>query len=65
MEADNIGSGIFLPVTRQAITWTKADLSIFNPSGTNFSDILIDIQTFSFQKCHLQNGINFVLSAMC
>ena len=42
------------PVRRQAITWTKADLLSIGPLGTIFSEILIEILTFSFKKIHLK-----------
>ena len=47
------GNG-FAPNRRQAITWTKADLLLIGPLGTYFSEILIEIQTFSFKKMHLK-----------
>ena len=48
-------SGIGLsPVRRQAITWTNADLLSIGPLGTNFSEISVDIQTFSLNKIHLK-----------
>ena len=56
-------------VWRQATAWTNAELSI-EPSWTNLSQILIEIQTFSFKKMHLKIssskyrsfglGLNFV-----
>ena len=42
------------PGRRQAITWTNAEISLFGPLGTNFSEILTGIQTFSFKKMHLK-----------
>ena len=42
------------PVRRQAITWTNARILLIGPSETNFSDILIGIQMFSFKKMHLK-----------
>ena len=33
---------------RQAIIWTNAAILLIGPLGTNFSEILIEIQTFSF-----------------
>ena len=51
----NIGSGNGLvPVRRQAITWINADLLTIRPLETNFSEILIKIQRFSFKKMHLK-----------
>ena len=39
---------------RQAIIWTSAGILLIGPLGTNFSEILIGIQTFSFKKMHLK-----------
>ena len=51
----NIGSDNGLsPGRRQAIIWTNAGISLIGPLGTNFSEILIGIQTFSFKKMHLE-----------
>ena len=36
------------PDRRQAIIWTNAGLLLIGPVGTNFSEILIEILTFSF-----------------
>ena len=41
------------PGRRQAITWNNVGLSSIEPLGTNFSEISIGIQTFSFKKMHL------------
>ena len=38
------------PVRRQAIIWTNARKLLIGPLETNFSEILIGIQTFSFKK---------------
>ena len=38
------------PDRRQAITWTNAGLLLIGPLGTNCSEILFGIQTFSFKK---------------
>ena len=38
------------PDRRQAIIWTNAGLLLIGPLGTNFSEILIEILTFSFKK---------------
>ena len=43
-----------LPGRRQAIIWTIAGILLIGPLGTNFSEILIGIQTFSFKKMHLK-----------
>ena len=56
------------PDRRQAITWTNAQLWSIRPIGTNFSEILIYIQTISFNKMHLKrclwNGGHFVQGEM-
>ena len=38
------------PERRQAIIWTNAGIWLIGPLGTNFSGILIEIQTFSLKK---------------
>ena len=38
------------PDRRQAIIWTNAEILLIGPLGTNFSEILTGIQTFSFKK---------------
>ena len=38
----------------QAIIWTNAGILLIGPLGTNFNEILIGIQTFSFKKMHLK-----------
>ena len=42
------------PERRQAIIWTNAGILLIGPLGTNFSEILIEIQTFSLKKIHLK-----------
>ena len=42
------------PGRRQAITWTNAVILLIGPLVTNFSEISIRIQTFSFKKMHLR-----------
>ena len=42
------------PGRRQAIIWTNAGILLIGPVGTNFNEILIGIQTFSFKKMHLK-----------
>ena len=51
----------FSPGRRQAIIWTNAGILLIRPLETNFSEIFIGIQTFSFKKkliwkCRLPNG---------
>ena len=42
------------PGRRQAIIWTNAGILLIGPLGTNFSEILIGINKFSFTKMHLK-----------
>ena len=42
------------PGRRQAIFWTNAGILLIRSLGTNFSEILIGIQTFLFTKTHLK-----------
>ena len=42
------------PGRRQAIIWTSAWILLIGPLGTNFSEILIEIVTFSFKKMRLK-----------
>ena len=43
-----------LPVLCQAIIWTNAGILLIGPLETNFSEILIEILTFSFKKMRLK-----------
>ena len=50
-----IGPGNSLsPERRQAIIWTNSGILLIGPLGTNFSEILIEIQTFSLKKIRLK-----------
>ena len=42
------------PGWRQAIIWANAQILLIGPLATNLSEILIEIQTFSFNKTHLK-----------
>ena len=42
------------PGRRHAIIWTNAAILLIGPLWTNFSEILIEIPTFSFQKMRLK-----------
>ena len=42
------------PERRQAIIWTNAGILLIGPLGTNFNEILIEIQTFSLKKICLK-----------
>ena len=48
------------PGRRQAIIWSNAGILLIGPLGTNFSEILIEMYTFSFKKMHLK-----ILSGKC
>ena len=42
------------PGRRQAIIWTNDGILLIGPLGTNFSEISIVIETFSFKKIYLK-----------
>ena len=42
------------PGRRQSIIWTNAGILLIGPRGTNFSEMLIKIYTFSFKKMHFK-----------
>ena len=42
------------PGRRQAIIWTNAGILLIGPRGTNFSEMLIEIYTFSFKKMYFK-----------
>ena len=42
------------PERRQASIWTNAGILLIGTLGTNFSEILSEIHTFSFKKMHLK-----------
>ena len=55
MNQVSIGSDNGLsPIQHQAIIHTNAGLFLIGPLRTNFSEILIKIQTFWFEKMHLK-----------
>ena len=41
-----------MPTRQQAIIWTNAGILSIQTTGTNFSEILSEIHTFSFKKIH-------------
>ena len=57
------------PGRRQAIIWTIAGILLTGTLGTNFSEILIEIQTSSFKKMYLKMSSvkwrPFVSASMC
>ena len=42
------------PGRRQAIIWTNSGILLIGPLATNFSEIVIEIQAFSFRKIRLK-----------
>ena len=44
------------PGQRQAIIWTNTGILFTGSWGTNFSEILSKIHTFSFKKMHLKTS---------
>ena len=42
------------PGQRQAIIWTNVGILLIEPLGTKFSEILVEIITFSIKKMHLK-----------
>ena len=42
------------PVRRQAIIWTNAGILLIETWGIHFSEILTEINTFSFKKMHFK-----------
>ena len=40
------------PGRRQAIIWTNDGILLIGPSGTNFSEVLIEIHIFSLKRMH-------------
>ena len=58
----SIGSGNgLLPVQCLAITWTNTDLLLIGPLWTNFREIKIKIQIFSFMKMHMKTSAKWQL----
>ena len=63
------------PDRRQAIIWTNAGILLIGPLKTNFSEILIEILTFSFKKIRLKVspakrrpfclGLNVLMKTWC
>ena len=57
------------PGRRQAIIWNNVGILSIGLLGTNFSEILIEILTFSFKKMHLKMSSGkrqpFVSASMC
>ena len=63
------------PERHQAIIWTNAGILLIGPLGTNFSELLIEIQTFSLKKirlkmssakcCSFRLGLNVLKHLLC
>ena len=47
-------SDAYMPRRHQAIIWTNAGILLIEPLGVMYSEILIKIHTFSFNKMHLK-----------
>ena len=66
---------VLSPGRRQAIIWTNAVILLIRTLGTNFSEILGEIHSFSFSKMHLKMssakwrlfgpGLNELRNKMC
>ena len=62
----NVGSDNgSLPGQCQPIIWTNAGMLLIEPSGINFSEMLINFKHFCFWKGRLWNGGHFVLASIC
>ena len=44
----------WMPGQRQAIIWTNVGILLIGPIGTNISEIVIEIHTFSLKQMHLK-----------
>ena len=44
------------PDQLQAIIWTNAEILLIRTLGTNFSEMISKIHTFSFKKMHLKTS---------
>ena len=53
------------PERRQAIIWTNAGILLTGTVGTNFSQILSEIHTFSFKKMRLKINVVCEMAAIC
>ena len=61
-----IGSDNGLPPgRRQAIIWNNTGILLSEPIGTNFNEISIDIDTFSFKEMHLKNSSEILSRPQC
>ena len=53
----------------QDIISINAEILLIGPLGTNFSEMLIEIDIFSFTQMHLKmsskNGSHFISASMC
>ena len=52
------------PGQRQANIWTNDGIPLIVPWGTNFSEILIEIHTFSFKKMHLKMSSGKLMASL-
>ena len=54
-----------LPGLRQAIIWNNAGILLIRPLGTNLSETLIEIDTFSFTNMYLNMSGKCLMATMC
>ena len=56
-------------IDSDTIKLTNAAILLIGPIGINFSEILVEIYTFSFKKCiwkcRMENGGHFVSASLC
>ena len=53
------------PDRRQAIIWANVGILLIGPFGTNFSEILMGIYTFSFRIMHLKMPSSYNSASNC
>ena len=53
-----------LPVRRQAMIWTNGGLLLIGPLGTNFIEIWIKIQQYSYKEMNLRNNDHYVFTSV-
>ena len=61
----NISDNDFLPVWRQSIIRTNANLLSIRLWGTYFNEILFKIQKFSFKKMHMHLSSAKIAAILC
>ena len=53
------------PGRRQAIIWTNAGILLIGPLGTNFSELSIEIQTFSLKEKSFESVVCEMAAILC